>query len=171
MAKFIYNMVETAAPGTLDPNAANPFTDVADDGPFEDFISALADAGIVDGTSDTTYSPGDDVTRGEMAKFIANAIEAVLGTDFVDADATEPFTDVADDGPLQDFIATLYQADVVEGETATTYNPGGNVDRGTMAVFVMRGAEYLQNNDAWAPVRQSNQTFTVTPVGRPDEQR
>ncbi len=53
-----------------------PFTDA--DGPFCPFILELFYLGITGGTSPTTYSPNDPVTRGQMAVFISTGVDRSL---------------------------------------------------------------------------------------------
>ncbi len=50
-----------------------PFTDVS--GPFCPFILQVYYLGITSGTSPTTYSPDDPVTRGQAAVFIARSFD------------------------------------------------------------------------------------------------
>ena len=57
------------------------FTDVSDEHFFKDAINCVAYYGITNGTGDgSTYSPNQDVTRAEMAVFIARAA-GVAGVD------------------------------------------------------------------------------------------
>lgn len=56
---------------TLDTSDAG-FTDV--DGLFAAAINSLANAGIVQGVTTTTYVPGANVTRGQLASFTAESI-------------------------------------------------------------------------------------------------
>ncbi len=142
----------------------NPFTDVAEDGVFEAFISALADAGIVDGVSDTTYAPGGDVTRGEMAKFIANAIEAVTGHRLRRRRTTpspSPTSPTTARSRTSSRRCTRRTSSRARPRRPTTR--AATSTAATMAVFIMRAAEYLENNGAGLRSR-ANQTFTVTPA-------
>ncbi|KAB7707203.1 hypothetical protein F9802_09355 [Bacillus aerolatus] len=57
------------------PEAKGPdFTDVPDSHWAAKYIDALAAAGITSGTSPTTFSPDGQVTRGQLAVFINNAL-------------------------------------------------------------------------------------------------
>jgi hypothetical protein len=47
-----------------------PFTDVPTSGALHDVVSAIYGARITAGTSETTYSPDNPVTRGQMAFFL-----------------------------------------------------------------------------------------------------
>ncbi|HET7079622.1 MAG TPA: S-layer homology domain-containing protein [Chloroflexia bacterium] len=78
------------------PVCAITFTDVPAASPFSDFIRCLTCRGIVGGYSDGTFRPGAAVTRGQHAKFVANAAgytDAVPSTrqTFVDVPPSQPF--------------------------------------------------------------------------------
>ncbi len=61
----------------LEAGSDTPFTDI-EDSEFAADIAALYASGITVGTSDTTFSPEDEVSRGQMATFLARALG--LGT-------------------------------------------------------------------------------------------
>jgi len=67
MAAFIKRAFQLGAGG------ATPFTDI-DASIFKGDIGAIYASGITVGTSPTTYSPNDPVTRGQMATFLARAL-------------------------------------------------------------------------------------------------
>ncbi|HKP54863.1 MAG TPA: S-layer homology domain-containing protein [Chloroflexia bacterium] len=49
------------------------FTDVPPDHPFYTWIRCLACRGIISGYSDGTFQPGNDITRGQIAKMVSNS--------------------------------------------------------------------------------------------------
>jgi hypothetical protein len=57
----------------LTGGGSTPFTDISDS-VFAADIAALYNAGITKGTTATTFSPNDPVTRGQMASFLARAL-------------------------------------------------------------------------------------------------
>ncbi|MGI9529559.1 MAG: DUF4397 domain-containing protein, partial [Acidimicrobiia bacterium] len=67
MAAFIKRGFQIGA------GSATPFTDI-DSSIFKGDIEAIYAADITVGTSPTTYSPDDNVTRGQMATFLARAL-------------------------------------------------------------------------------------------------
>ncbi|MGI9643363.1 MAG: DUF4397 domain-containing protein [Acidimicrobiia bacterium] len=67
MAAFIKRGFQIGAGG------ATPFTDI-DTSIFKGDIEAIYGANITVGTSPTTFSPDDNVTRGQMATFLARAL-------------------------------------------------------------------------------------------------
>jgi YVTN family beta-propeller protein len=54
-----------------------PFTDVSD-AVFCPFVLEIFTLGITTGTTATTYSPGDNVTRLQMAAFLSRSVDGVL---------------------------------------------------------------------------------------------
>ncbi|MBW3604881.1 MAG: N-acetylmuramoyl-L-alanine amidase, partial [Actinobacteria bacterium] len=60
----------------LQPRGTDHFTD--DDGTsYEAAINALADAGLTQGCTATTYCPDESTSRGQMASFLARAIDTL----------------------------------------------------------------------------------------------
>jgi hypothetical protein len=80
MATFLVRAHTLAAPGTLtDPDELHAvlfFDDVAGS-PHTDAINQLAADGITAGRSPGRYGPGDEVTRAQMAMFIARTLDSL----------------------------------------------------------------------------------------------
>ena len=112
---------------------------VDDDGnTHETNIERLAAAGITGGCDPANlarYCPNDDVTRAQMATFLATAAEIPPA-----APGTDAFTD--DDGNIHEAnINALAAAGVTLGcdpTDLTRYCPGDDVTRGQMATFLVR---------------------------------
>lgn len=134
MALFVANTAAYAGVA-LDPRDAG-FTDVAGLPPrFRDAVNGLANAGIVRGTSPTTFSPADSVTRGQMATFLTG-LQARLRPAYP-ASRADYFDD--DGGTTHEArINQLAEAGVVQGTAAATYSSNGFVIRQQMAAFLMR---------------------------------
>lgn len=47
-----------------------PFTDIAADSPYRDAIAWAVEQGITTGTSETTFSPSNLCTRGQIVTFL-----------------------------------------------------------------------------------------------------
>ena len=167
----------------------NPgFTDTGDlSANSQTAIAQLADLGITKGTSDTTYSPGDSVTRGQMALFIARLMNRmdpmeVEGTaygripeDVVDVDDDDstmnmdetvevgsPFTDLGSaTKSAYDAITSLYELGVVSGINDTFYGPSVLMTRVAMAEFM---AAVLDHSNA-RPAGLSMQAVTSSKFG------
>ena len=132
----------------------NPgFTDTGDlSANSQTAIAQLADLGITKGTSDTTYSPGDSVTRGQMALFISKLMDqmtpyggdkstdAHTPSDVADLDSDNvgsPFTDLGSaTKSAYDAITALYELGVASGISDTAYAPSALITRAAMAEFM-----------------------------------
>ena len=100
-------------------------------------VNCIAYYGITKGTTATTYSPNDTVTRWQMALFLtrmASVSGIVLGTG-----ADQGFTDiVGKSSEIQTAINQIKQLGITVGKTATTFAPDDNVTREEMALFISR---------------------------------
>lgn len=71
-AQFVKMLVLTLG---LQPSAApTPFTDLAPDAWYTTYVSSAVRAGIVDGTTATTFAPDAPLTREQMAVLVARAL-------------------------------------------------------------------------------------------------
>jgi hypothetical protein len=96
-------------------------------------INRVAAAGITSGCGPNLYCPTANVSRGQMASFLARAFNLPTTT-------TDYFTD--DDGTTHEAnINRIRLAGITTGCTATTYCPTANVTRGQMAAFLRRALE------------------------------
>ena len=130
--------------GSCPSEGADNYSDV-DESTFSDDIACLRELGISD--DGDTYRPSDDMTRSEMAAFMANAYEALTGTE---APIEEhEFTDIEGD-PNADDIARIGPngLEITTGTTDTTYSPDDTVIRGHMALFLTRLYKAVSGSDA-----------------------
>jgi subtilisin len=129
LSKFVAN-----AAGYQDaiPAGQQTFTDVPNTNPFWVFIERVAAHGVVGGYSDGTFRPNNNVTRGQVAKFVSNA------ADYQDAiPATrQTFSDVPSSDTFWLFIERVYAHGVVGGYADGTFRPTANVTRGQTSKFI-----------------------------------
>ncbi|MEM9200740.1 MAG: S-layer homology domain-containing protein [Actinomycetota bacterium] len=115
------------------PSAApHPFDDVAEawqHGP----ISWLFESGITTGTSETTFSPSQPLTRGQFAALLHRLEGRPAPTE------AHPFVDVTA-GWQQDAVSWLFSTGITEGTSATEFSPNAAVTRGQIATFLYRYA-------------------------------
>ncbi len=111
------------------------FTDVSEGHAFADAINCIAYYGVTNGTGDgSTYSPNQDVTRAQMAVFIARAA-GVAGVDLDDPMGDE-FDDI--DGvwaEARDAINQLADAGMIS--SGGDYRPDDVLTRAEMASFLV----------------------------------
>lgn len=93
--------------------------------------------GVTQGDGQGAFSPGQLVSRDQMATFMARVIELSGGELPVEPAAT--FEDVSGTHALA--INQLAALEVVGGTSATTFNPTGTVNRAQMAAFLARAYE------------------------------
>jgi hypothetical protein len=93
--------------------------------------------GITTGTTDTTYSPDDPVTRWQMALYLTRAAGPAGVT--LGAGADQSMTDIAgESAEIQTAINQIIELGISVGKTATTFAPADNVTREEMALFIKR---------------------------------
>jgi hypothetical protein len=100
-------------------------------------IDCIAYYGVTQGTSATTYSPLQSVTREQMALFLTR-LAGLVEIDVPDA-GDSGFMDIGDlSTESQNAIGQLKALEITEGKSATSYAPGDNVTRAEMALFISR---------------------------------
>ncbi len=131
--------------GSCPSDGAENYSDVVEGSTHADDIACLLELEI-SGDGDT-YRPGDDMTRSEMAAFMANAYAALTGMQAPVED--HMFTDVEGD-PNADDIARISPNGlmITTGTSATTYSPDNPVLRGHMALFLTRLYKAATGSDA-----------------------
>jgi hypothetical protein len=93
-AAATYTTTSTAVTTGTATVCAITFSDVPDGSTFYPYVHCLACNGILSGYDDGTFRPGNDVTRGQLAKIVANAAnftEPVSGQTFEDVLPTDTF--------------------------------------------------------------------------------
>jgi hypothetical protein len=123
---------------------------------FGYWINCLAFYDIVEGREDGTYRPRNTVTRGQMAKFIANSVE-FFGEELDSSDAG--FEDVDEDNVFSEYINKIANAEIAQGFGDGSYRPNGNVRRDQMARFVANAVEHIIDDE----LETSGETFPDVP--------
>jgi hypothetical protein len=114
------------------------FTDVPQGGAHEAAIDCIVWWRVAQGRTAQSYAPAADVTRAQMATFIANLIITSGGA--LPAARRDHFDD--DDGERhEDSINRLAEAGIVTGQADGRYCPGLPVRRDQMASFLVRATE------------------------------
>jgi len=121
-------------------------------------IYAIASAGISQGYGTTLpeYQPQVEVTRDQMAVFIARAL-AGSDANVPDGPATGSFNDVKADFWAYKYIEYLKSQGIVLGYADGTYRPLESVTRDQMAVYIARA---LCGGDSNVPAGPASPTFS-----------
>jgi Tol biopolymer transport system component len=113
------------------------FADVAEDFWAYHEIMACVDASIVQGYWDDTYHPEREVTRDQMAVYIARALAG--GESQIPSGPAEPsFADIGADYWAYPYIEYCAASGIVQGYWDDTYRPALVVTRAQMAVYISR---------------------------------
>ena len=128
MVTFLYR----AAGEPAVTNTTNPFTDVKADDFFYNAVLWAVQEKITTGTSATTFSPYDTVTRGQTVTFLwryAKSPVVVTANPFTDVPAGEYYTNA---------VLWAVQEKITNGMTATTFEPNTPCTRGQIVTFLYR---------------------------------
>ena len=178
MALFIHRMFVPTGMAAAGITAVPAFTDTSGlSDEIKAAISALASHGITLGTSATTFSPDDNVTRAEMALFLYRFASIVGATDDATPSGitmnigtgTYNYGDIATQGfEAMEAIIGLYNAGVT-GETcttaatratcSTTYRPNDDITRAEMASMIKELLDHTNARPAGVTIQSS-----ATPV-------
>ena len=145
MALFLIRAAEPAGIDIPEPSDQG-FRDIDRyPGYFQDAINQLAQLGITNGKTASTYDPDGMVTRRQMAKFLAGFLDvAPVGEGGVDIDDVEPddddvFEDIGD-LPISYYrdIRVLFEMGITQGTSDDRFRPYWHVSRSQMALFITR---------------------------------
>ena len=166
MALFLARAAAAAGIVLENPADDQGFTDIgAVSEESRNAINGLAKAGIMPGTSATTFSPNSSVNRGSMAMLLdAFLSKATPGTGAfgesaekyadVKADNFNVFTDVSTVSlNTYNAIYRIYELGVTKGVGDHQFNPAGLVTRGQMASFITRAFAHTRARPAGVSIQ------------------
>ena len=110
----------------------NPFTDVKTSDYFYKAVLWAVEKGITAGTSATTFSPNDTVTRAQTVTFLWRAAGKPA------AKTANPFKDVTTGQYYTDAVLWAVKNEITAGTSATTFSPANPCTRGQIVTFLYR---------------------------------
>jgi CSLREA domain-containing protein len=145
----------TETPSSGDPakvwilHIGGSFVDVPTSQPFYKKIETLLHSGITTGCTGTTYCPGDNVPRSQMAIFIAKGIaggggnvpaSGTVGSSPYNCTVggTSLFSDVSPTDIFCKHVHYIASKNVTSGCSAGKYCPGDDISRLEMASFIAK---------------------------------
>ncbi len=108
----------------------NDYTDVPADAWYNNAVSTLTNAGILDGYEDGTFKPDGNITRAEFATIAVRFFEATY-------DGGDLFSDIAGHW-AQDYINEAANAGIVDGYPDGTFRPQQYITRAEAMTMVNR---------------------------------
>lgn len=119
-----------AAAGCPEPSSTdNPFTDVAEGAYYYKAVLWAVEKGITAGTSATTFSPDQTVTRGQAITFLYGAAGRPEG-------GSEPFVDVNEGDYFAAPVAWAYSKGITVGINETEFGPAEICQRCQIVQFL-----------------------------------
>ena len=122
---------------TQEPQWVNPFTDVKADDWFYADVEYVHRNGLYTGTTLTTFSPNDPMTRG----MIVTVLGRLAGIDADDYSGAS-FNDVDTAQYYAPYIKWASMNGIVNGVGDNKFNPDGNISRQDLATILMRYAQF-----------------------------
>lgn len=121
------------AMGEPEPSATvNPFADVNADAYYFKAVMWAVENGVTNGTSNTTFSPNENCTRGQIVTLqYRTAGSPAAGT-------VNPFTDIAADAYYANAVLWAVKEKITNGTSATTFSPTDDCTRAQIVTFLYR---------------------------------
>ena len=124
------------AAGSPQPAGANrPYTDVRPGDYYYDAVLWAREQGVTDGTSNTTFSPGDTVNRAQAMTFLFRAFKAQ------DVGSGSAYTDVPENTWYAAPVRWAVSRGITEGTSDTTFSPMDGCARAHIVTFLYRAQQ------------------------------
>lgn len=111
------------------------FSDVPEGSFYYEPVMWAVDNGITNGTSDTTFSPGDTCLRAQVVTFLHRAAGNPAPTS-----SNNPFSDVKSGDFFYQPVLWAVEKGITNGTTATTFGSYANCNRAAVVTFLWRAA-------------------------------
>lgn len=99
--------------------SASAFSDMPD-GEMETALQNAVNAGLMDGVTDDSIAPNDNITRAQMATIIVRAFGATEKSDL-------KFNDVNDSEWYAEYVSKAAKMGAFEGDDDNNFNPNANI--------------------------------------------
>lgn len=126
---------ETADPVITPKPWVNPFSDVTMNDWYYGAVKFASENGIMNGTSDAIFNPNGDITRS----MFVTVLHRIAGTP---AAAKGAFTDVRSGSWYEAAVNWASANGIVNGTSATTFDPNATITREQMATILYRYAKF-----------------------------
>ena len=122
---------------------APAFGDVQSGDYYAEAVAWGAQNGIVTGTGNNNFAPGQDVSREQLATFLYRYANA-YGVDTSSRSSLNGFGDSAKvSAYAKDAMEWCVGAGLIKGTGNNSLSPNGNAKRGEVAAILMRFVEYI----------------------------
>lgn len=121
------------------------FTDVAFGAWYNNAVSTLTRAGILDGYEDGSFRPNASITRAEFTKI------AVSFFKHADGASSNPFNDVPDSAWYAEFVKAAAELGLIDGYEDGTFRPNAPITRAEACTIVNRTLGRAPDKDNLLP--------------------
>lgn len=129
----------------LKEKATDQFSDVKAHHWFAGAVGAAAEAGLVNGVSDASFDPNENITREQMAVMLSRALQ-LAGQDV--AEHTSLLSRFEDQGMISEWaqqsVSQSIQVGIINGKSATLFAPQDDATRAEAAVMLKRFLQYVE---------------------------
>ncbi len=119
-------------------DSSKKFTDVDENKWFKEYVDYAVTYGIFSGTSESTFSPNDNITRAQFVQVLAN----LEGVDTSNRNVATKFTDVPSGKWFTAAVKWASENGVVNGVGDGKFDPNANVTREQMCVMLVNYAKF-----------------------------
>ncbi|MBN1460259.1 MAG: S-layer homology domain-containing protein, partial [Armatimonadetes bacterium] len=181
MSVFVSRALAEGEDNVPEPTTDPGFTDVDSEHWAYKYICYAVDQNVVTGYPEGDYRPDQDVTRDQMAVYMARAMVAPTTSVLADYTPADPqdFPDVLSDHWAYKYVEYCVEQGVVGGYPEGDYRPSQVVTRDQMAVYIARAFDLdmatptyditdyfpLAEGDTWTCQIEGGGTFTRTVSG------
>ena len=123
------------AAGSPSPAAEDSFADVKEGDACYDAVLWAAETGVTKGTTETTFSPEEILSRGQAAALLYRAAGSPAVT------AESPFTDVAADAYYSNAVVWAVTGEIASGASNTAFGPDEACTCGQVLTFLYNSAK------------------------------
>lgn len=121
------------------------FTDVASGAWYNNAVSTLTRAGILDGYEDGSFRPNASITRAEFTKIAVSFFKHASGA------SSNPFNDVPDSAWYAEFVKAAAELGLIDGYEDGTFRPNAPITRAEACTIVNRTLGRAPDKDNLLP--------------------
>lgn len=121
------------------------FTDVASGAWYNNAVSTLTRAGILDGYEDGSFRPNASITRAEFTKIAVSFFKHAGGA------SANPFSDVPDSAWYAEFVKAAAELGLIDGYEDGTFRPNAPITRAEACTIVNRTLGRAPDKDNLLP--------------------
>ena len=121
------------------------FTDLASGAWYNNAVSTLTRAGILDGYEDGSFRPNASITRAEFTKIAVSFFKHVGGA------SSNPFNDVPDSAWYAEFVKAAAELGLIDGYEDGTFRPNAPITRAEACTIVNRTLGRAPDKDNLLP--------------------